>query len=195
MAGRRAGAGLVLAAVGLTAAGCLGGSTKTVTVGHPRTVTVTETVTTTGSVTSTKPCTGTQLAATFALIPNSAGAGQIAYALNVKNSSDSSCSVRGIPDGTLLTANGTGLPTHVKAAGDHGKPVILPPGASATAQARFSPDVASDGDSQSGACQPQAYTFELTTPDNGGVTEAPIKPPTSVCQQGTLHFEPFRYAG
>jgi hypothetical protein len=166
-----------------------------VTVGHARTVTITETVTTTGSVTSTKPCTGTQLAATFTLIPNSAGAGQIAYALNVKNSSDSSCSVHGIPNGTLLAANGTGLPTHVKASGGDGKQVVLPPGASATAQARFSPDVASEGDSQSGACQPQAHTFELTTQGSGGVTEAPIKPPTSVCQQGTLNFEAFDYTG
>jgi hypothetical protein len=27
------------------------------------------------------------------------------------------------------------------------------------------------------------------------VTEATLKPPTSVCQQGTLNFEPFGYAG
>ena len=193
MAGGRAGAGLGLALVGLTAAGCLGSSTKTVTVGRAHTVTITQTVTTTGSVTSTKPCTGTQLAATFDLIPNSAGAGQIAYALNVKNSSQSACSVHGIPKGTLLAASGTGLPTRVKASGADGKQVVLPPGASATAPARFSPDIASEGDSQSGACQPQAQTFELAT-QGGGVTEAPIKPPTSVCQQGTLNFEAFGYA-
>jgi hypothetical protein len=166
-----------------------------VTVGHAHTVTITETVTTTGSVTATKPCTGTQLAATFTLIPNSAGAGQIAYALNVRNSSDASCWVRGVPSGMLLAENGTGLPTQIGASDNQGKQVVLPPGASATAQARFSPDVASDGDSQSGACQPQAHTFELKTPGNGGVTEAPIKPPTSVCQQGTLHFKAFDYAG
>jgi hypothetical protein len=166
-----------------------------VTVGHAHTVTITRTVTTTGSVTSTQPCAGTQLAATFTLIPNSAGAGQIAYALNVKNSSDAPCWVRGVPSGTLLAANGTGLPTQIGASGNGGKQVVLPPGASATAQARFSPDVASEGDSQSGACQPQAHTFELKTPGSGGVTEAPVKPPTSVCQQGTLHFEAFDYAG
>jgi hypothetical protein len=33
------------------------------------------------------------------------------------------------------------------------------------------------------------------TGDGGGVTEAPIKPPTSVCEQGTLNFEAFGYAG
>ena len=193
MAGRRAGEGLVLAVVGLTAAGCLGSGAKTVTIMHTETITSTETVTTTGSVASAKPCQGTDLKATFALIPNSAGAGQIAYTLTVKNSSQIPCSVRGIPSGTLLGASGTTLPTNVKASGGAGKRIVLPAGASATAQARFSPDVAGDGDSQSGACQPQAHTFQLNL--SGGVTEAPIKPPTSVCQQGTLNFEAFDYAG
>jgi Domain of unknown function (DUF4232) len=193
MAGRRAGAGLVLAVVGLTAAGCLGSATKTVTIGHTQTVTSTQTVTTTGSVSGAKPCQGTDLSATFVVVPNSAGAGQIAYTLVVKNSSSSPCSVRGIPKGTLLGATGSELPTNVKAAGGAGKPVVLPPGASATAQARFSPDVAGQGDSQSGACQPPAHTFQLTA--GGGVTEAAIKPPTSVCEQGTLNFEAFGYAG
>jgi len=194
MAGRRTAAGLVLAAVSLTAAGCLGGGTKTVTVTHTQTVTSTKTVTTTGSVTSAKPCGGADISATFALVPGSAGAGQIAYTLTVKNTSQSPCSVHGIPQGTLLGASGTALPTHVKSAGGGSRRLVLPPGASATAQARFSPDVAGDGDSQSGACQPQAHTFQLNT-EGGGVTEAPIKPPTSVCQQGTLNFEAYTYAG
>jgi hypothetical protein len=151
-------------------------------------------VTTTGSVALAKPCLGTDLTAVLAVIPNSAGAGQISYTLTVKNGSQTPCSVRGIPQGTLLAANGTALPTHVRASGGAGRRVVLPPGASATAQTRFSPDVAGDGDSQSGACQPPAHTFQLTTA-GGGVTEAPIKPPTSVCQQGTLNFEAFDYAG
>lgn len=194
MAGQRAAAGLVLAAVALTAAGCLGAGTKTVTVTHTQTVTSTKTVTTTESLTSAKPCMGTQLAATFALVPNSAGAGQIAYDLTVKNTSASPCSVHGIPRGTLLGATGSALPTNVKSAGGGGRRLVLPPNASATAQARFSPDVAGDGDSQSGACQPVAHTFQLNA-EGGGVTEAAIKPPTSVCQRGTLNFVAFVYAG
>ena len=194
MVGRRAGAGLVLAALGLTAAGCLGSSTKTVTVTHPSgTVTVTTIATTTSSVSSAKPCLGTQIAGTFTEIPNSSGAGHIAYALAVKNTSSSSCTLRGIPQGTLLGATGTPLPTHVRAAGSRGKLIVLPPGASASAQAQFSPDVAGQGDSQSGACQPVAHTFQLAA--SGGVTEARIKPPTSVCEQGTLNFSAFSYAG
>jgi Protein of unknown function (DUF4232) len=181
-----------LAALALTGAGCLGGGTKTVTVTHTQTVTSTRTVTTTGSVTSAKPCAGTDLAATFTLIPGSAGAGQIAYALTAKNTSQSPCSLHGTPQGTLLGSSGTPLPTTVKSGG-RGPRLVLPPGASATAQARFSPDVAGDGDSQSGECQPQAHTFQLST-EGGGVTEAGIKPPTSVCERGTLHFDAFAYA-
>jgi Protein of unknown function (DUF4232) len=194
MAGRSAATGLVLAAVALSAAGCgLGGGTKTVTVTHTQTLTTTRTVTTTGSVASAKPCMGTQLAGVFVVVPGSAGAGQISYSLTVKNSSQIPCSVQGIPQGTLLGVSGTPLPTHVKSAGGGGRRIVLPPGASATAQARFSPDVAGTGDSQSGACQPAAHTFQLTA--SGGVTEASMKPPTSVCQQGTLNFEAFGYAG
>jgi hypothetical protein len=33
------------------------------------------------------------------------------------------------------------------------------------------------------------------TTTGGGVTDATIKPPTSVCEQGTLNFEAFDYAG
>jgi hypothetical protein len=165
-----------------------------VTVTHTQTVTSTKTVTTTGSLGGAKPCTGGQLVGTFVLVPNSAGAGQIAYALTLKNSSRSACLVRGIPQATLLGVSGAPLPTHVRSAGGGKRPIVLPAGASAVAQARFSPDVAGEGDSQSGACQPEAHTLRVTTA-GGGVTEAPIKPPTSVCQQGTLSFEAFGYAG
>jgi hypothetical protein len=178
----------------VTAAGCLGSGTKTVTVTHTQTVTSTKTVTTTGSVGGAKACAGTQLAATFALIPGSAGAGQIAYALTARNSSQSACSVRGVPEATLLGASGTALPTRIRPAGGGKRPIVLPPGASAVAQARFSPDVAGEGDSQTGACQPVAHTLQLTA-GGGGVTEAPIKPPTSVCQRGTITFEAFGYSG
>jgi Protein of unknown function (DUF4232) len=192
VAGRRAAAGLVLAAGALTASGCLGGSTKTVTITHTQTVTSTQTVTTTGSVSSAHKCLGSDLSGTFTEVPGSAGAGQIAYTLTMRNASSSPCSVHGVPTATLLGASGTPLPTHVKASGGS-RTIVLPPGASAMAQARFSPDVAGDGDSQTGPCQPTAHTLQVTA-DGGGVTEVSIKPPTSVCEQGTLNFEGFGYA-
>jgi hypothetical protein len=193
MVGRRARTGLVLAALGLTAAGCGLGSTKTVTVVETQTTTTTRTVTTSGS--GAKPCSGGQLAGDFSLVPGSAGAGQIVYALTLKNTSSSPCALRGIPHATLLGATGAALPTHVTAGGDGGtRRVVLQPGASAVAQARFSATVAGQGDSQSGTCQPEAHTLQVT-PVAGGVTDAAIKPPTSVCEQGTLNFESFDYAG
>lgn len=193
MVGRRARTGLVLAALGLTAAGCGLGSTKTVTVVETRTTTTTRTVTTNGS--GAKPCSGGQLAGNFSLVPGSAGAGQIVYALTLKNTSSSPCALRGIPHAALLGATGAALPTHVTAGGDGGRRrVVLQPGASAVAQARFSATVAGQGDSQSGTCQPEAHTLQVT-PVAGGVTDAAIKPPTSVCEQGTLNFESFDYAG
>jgi len=113
----------------------------------------------------------------------------------VTNTSESPCFVRGVPKATLLGASAVALPTHITAAGDGGTGrIVLQPGASAVAHARFSPDVAGDGDSQTGACQPQAQMLQVN-PDGGGATDAAIKPPTSVCQRGTLNFERFGYAG
>jgi Domain of unknown function (DUF4232) len=195
VAGRGAAAGLVLTAVALTAAGCGLGGTKTVTVTHTHTVTTTRTVTTTSSATSAKPCTGAQLTGAFTQVPGSAGAGQIEYALTLKNTSSRACSVRGIPKATLLGASGAGLPTHVAAVGGAGASrVVVEPGASAVADARFSPDVAGQGDSQTGTCQPQAHTLQVT-PNGFGFVDAAIKPPTSVCEQGTLAFSVYGYSG
>jgi len=193
MAGRRAAAGLALAAIGLTAGGCgLGGSTKTVTVTRTVTTKLTET---SKSVTAARPCLGTDLDGTFTVVPGSAGAGQISYLLTLKNASQNRCYVRGLPKATLLGATGSPLPTHVSGSdGTSGQRVVLEPGASAVATARFSPDVASPGDSQGGDCQPVAHTLEVT-PSGAGPTEVPIRPATSVCQQGTLKFEPYAYAG
>ena len=194
MAGRRAATGLVLAALALTAAGCGLGSTKTVTVTHTHTVTTTRTVTS-KSATSAPPCTGAELAGTFVLVPGSAGAGQIEYALTLTNTSQAACYVRGVPRATLLNATAAALPTHVTAAGGETPTrVVLQPGAASVAHARFSPDVPGQGDSQSGACQPQAHTLQVM-PNGGGVTDAAIKPSTSVCEQGTLNFEALGYAG
>jgi hypothetical protein len=195
MAGRSAGTGLVLAAFALIAAGCGLGSTKTVTTTSTQTVTTTKTVTTTPSA-AARPCTGASLTGTFTLVPGSAGAGQIAYSLTVKNTSHRACSLHGIPQATLLGSSGSPLPTHVRSANIGAGTavlVLLQPGASAVAQARFSPDIAGTGDSQSGSCQPTAHTLQVM-PNGGGVLDAPIKPPTSVCQQGTLNFESFGYA-
>jgi hypothetical protein len=196
VAGRRAGAGLALAAIALSAAGCgIGGSTKTVTVVHVRTHTVTATVTTTRTVTqssgSVGACTGAQLSGSFSAVPGSGAAGQIAYALTLTNTSGVACTLSGLPVATLLNASGSSLPTKVTGS-PHAPLLNLEPGDAAKATARFSPSVPGTGDSQSGACQPKAYTLQVT-PNGGGTVDAPIKPPTSVCERGTLNFSV--YAG
>ena len=186
MAGRRAGAGLALAAIALSASGCsIGGSTTTVT------TTVTRTVTTTRTVTqnSVSQCTGSQLSGTFAVVVGSAGAGQISYALKLTNTSSSSCSFSGLSTVQLLSASRSALPTTTV----DGSLIVdgeISPGGSVVADARFSPSVPGPGDAQTGPCQPKAYTLVVTL-TGGGTVDTPIKPPTSVCKRGTLNFGQF----
>jgi hypothetical protein len=192
VAGRRAGTGLALAAVALSAAGCsLGGSsgssTTTVTRTVTRTVTVTHTVTQSSGAPS--PCAASQLSGAFSVIPGSGAAGQISYDLNFTNRSSSSCTFQGASSAQLLSATGSPLPTHiVPAAGVGLAGAQLSPGVPTVVPARFSPSVPGTGDSQSGPCQPKAYTLEVTLNGGGGTVHAPIKPPTSVCERGTLNF-------
>jgi hypothetical protein len=177
----------LIGALALAVAGC--GGTKTVTV--TQTLTATRTVTTTAAPAAGAACTGGDLSATFALVPGSAGAGQIVYRLTVKNASQAACWLSGLPQAQLLDASGSPLPTHVvssrRGVGTAAR-LVLQPGEAATAEARFSPDVAGTGDKQSGACQPQAATLRLR-PNGGGTVDAPVQPPTSVCEQGTLQFD------
>jgi len=164
----------------LLAAGC--GSTKTVTV----TNTVTKTVTTTTAAPAV--CTGSDLSGSFDEQQGSAGAGQITYVLKLTNSSSAACSLSGFPQLLLLDANGSQLPTHpAPEPGAGAKTVTLKPGGSASYEARFSPDVSGTGDAPSGQCQPTASTLRVT-PTGGGTVDAPIKPPTPVCEQGSMRL-------
>ena len=170
-------------------AGC--GGAKTVTVTQTVTRTVTHTVTTTPAPAATPACTGSSLAGTFAGIPGSAGAGNISYRLTVTNSSNSACFVSGIPQLQLLDAQGGALPTSVTAA-QPGRAtaakIVLQPSASATSDARFSPDVPGVGEGQAGQpCEPVAHQLQVTA-TGGGAFVVPITPPTSVCEHGSLRM-------
>jgi hypothetical protein len=181
----------------LALAGCGGTKTLTVTntVTHVRTVTVT-TPTTTAVKPASSPCSGGALTGTFAVVEGSAGAGQIVYRLTLKNTGSSPCFVSGLPQVQLLGTTGNALPTSVSAAqagtGTAAK-ISLQPGDSATAEAQFSPDVNGTGDSTSGQCQPTATVLRVTAP-GGGTVDAPIQPPTPVCEKGSLHFKLFQAA-
>jgi hypothetical protein len=188
-----------LALVGVLAlAGC--GGTKTLTITNTLTQVHTVTVTTTApTTTAVKPasaaCSGDRLSGTFAVVPGSAGAGHIVYRLTVKNTASSQCYVSGLPQVQLLGTTGNALPTSVSPAqpgtGTAAK-ISLQPGDSATADAQFSPDVNGTGDSTSGQCQPTATVLRVTAP-GGGTIDAPIQPPTPVCERGSLHFK--NYSG
>jgi len=197
---RAALAGAVLVALG--AAGCGGSPTTTVTV--IRTVTVTQTTagsTTTGSTTtgrlSAAACTGQDLGGIFTVLAGSAGAGHISYLLRLTNTSSAPCFVSGLPAVQLLAKDGVALPTHESAARPGTQTaarVELPPGASATAQARFSPDVPGSGEPQSGPCEPIAITLRIEA-TGGGTVDVPIKPVTSVCEHGSMQFSLLSRAG
>ena len=180
--------------VAVLAAGC--GSTTTVTV--TQTTTTVKTVTKTTATTialpaSAPPCSGADLQATFTAIPGSAGAGQTGYELVVTNTSNASCQVSGLPVATLLDKTGGALPTNIRAAQPGQGSVaaaIVRPGHAAKTDARFSPDVSGAGEQQTGQCEPTAYTLRLLAQGTGTV-DAPIDPPTPVCEHGTLSFYGF----
>jgi Domain of unknown function (DUF4232) len=192
----------LLVPVAALLAGCsVGGGTTTVT--STQTVTVTRTVTTTApsgtTTSSTKPaagpCAAGSLQGSFDGIPGSAGAGQTSYRLTLTNTGATSCWVQGLPQVQLLGTTGGANPTNVTAAPPvQASPpkVSLAHGASATADARFSPDVAGTGDvNKPGApCEATSTVLRVTAP-GGGTLDAPIQPPTPVCERGSLRFTAF----
>lgn len=147
------------------------------------------------SAAGTPSCTGSQLSGTFKAVPGSAGAGNIVYALRLRNVSSSECFVTGLPKGRLLGKTGKPLPTHVRAAAPPGLAatvVRLKPGQTARATARFSPDVPGTGEPTAGTqCEPTAYAFRLTA-QGGGTTNVRLSPPTPVCEHGALAFSAYR---
>jgi hypothetical protein len=128
-------------------------------------------------------CVGAQLAASFTVVPGSAGAGNIVYRLRLTNASGRTCLLAGIPRLTLLAAKGTKLPTHTTGGTNT---VTLPPHSSAAAEARFSPDVPGVGEPVTGRqCEPTATWLVVA-----GSRRVRIRPATPVCEHGQLSFRP-----
>jgi hypothetical protein len=124
------------------------------------------------------------------MVPGSAGAGNIVYRLTLKNRSALPCTVTGLPSGQLLGRLHNPLPTHVRAANPGALTAVLVtllPGQSTVATARFSPDVPGPGETTMRRCEPPSYWFRVRA-QGGGITIVPVKPPTSVCEHGTLSF-------
>jgi len=139
-------------------------------------------------------CAGAQLAGTFRVVPGSAGAGNIVYALVLKNVSTHACSVTGLPQGRLLDKSGKALPTHVRAAFPGALSAVLvrlKPGSTTRATARFSPDVPGSGEPVAGLqCERTAYFFRVAAP-GGGTAKVKLSPATPVCEHGQLQFSAY----
>ena len=139
-------------------------------------------------------CTGSQLTGSFSVVPGSPGAGNITYALVLRNSSHATCDLTGLPSVRLLGKTGKPLPTHVQAAFPGALTAILvrlAPGQHARATARFSPDVPGVGEPTQGTrCEAVAYRLRVTA-KGGGTTTVAIHPPTSVCEHGRLLFSAY----
>ncbi len=143
---------------------------------------------------STAACKGTQLTGAFTAVKGSAGAGNISYALVLRNRSAATCTFTGLPSARLLGKTGKPLPTHVKAAFPGALAAVLvrlAPGERTRATARFSPDVPGVGEPTQGTrCEAVAYRLRVTAPGGGTVT-VPIAPPTPVCEHGQLLFSAY----
>ena len=128
----------------------------------------------------------------FAVVPGSAGAGNIVYRLSVHNGGSASCVLQGLPKLRLYALDGTPVPTHVLPDPRYvPTPFVLRPGKTASAMARFSPDVPGVGEpAVKGHCEPVAWTALVSA---GGTTLVlPLRRPTSVCEHGRLTFRPYR---
>ncbi len=186
---------LAVAAVLVLAVAACGG-TKTVTTSRTVTRSRTVTVTTQSGAPATAPCDGAGLAGTFNEQRGSGAAGQISYVLRLENTSAEACFLTGLPVALLIDEQGGSLPTNVQPAqpgqGTAAK-IVLQPRAAAIAIARFSPDVPGGSEQSDGPCEPRAFTLHLTI--GAGTLEAPVRPPTPVCERGTLFFSTFTPAG
>lgn len=128
------------------------------------------------------PCATGSLKVSFNLIAGSQGAGNVEYTLKVTNGGTASC-VLGKPTITLLSKTGAPLPSHSHAAKTS---VVVGAHAHIGWTYRFSPDVAGTGDNQTGQCQPTAYKVKVRFARASGSVVGPVRPPTPVCERGTL---------
>lgn len=137
---------------------------------------------------ATAGCTAAHLHGRFTMIPGSAGAGSVSYALRLQNVGGASCTISGRPGLQLLDARGRRLPTRVVA--DHpgtGTAILVTvrPHHRAVVTARFSPDMPSGGEGN--PCEPTAHSIRVTLPSPArGTLVAPVSPATPVCGHGRL---------
>jgi hypothetical protein len=136
------------------------------------------------------PCRGGALRGSFSAVAGSAGAGNIVYALRVRNAGTATCTLTGLPQLRLVGAHHVALPTHVTAAHPGQLTAVLvrvAPGGWASASARFSPDVPGPGEGNRKLCEPTAHAIRVGAP-GGGSALLPVKPATPVCEHGGMQL-------
>src|SRR5579872_3429362 len=129
-------------------------------------------------------CKASNLSGKFVVVPDSAGAGNILYTVQVRNRSKVTCFVYGVPGLRLIGKTGKNLPTSVTPFHPNALTAVkvtLKSGAYAAETARFSPDVPGTGEGHPGNCEPVSYKLRITIP-RGGSLIGPISPPTPVCE-------------
>ncbi len=134
-------------------------------------------------------CLAPQLGGSLSVIPSSRGAGNVTYALELVNRSETTCSLSGLARLQLFGRDHERLPTHVLLAGLAGQravTVVLRHGAPAWASARFSPDVPGIGEPVTGRCEATAYSVRVAETSPGSALVVPVRPPTPVCEHGTM---------
>jgi hypothetical protein len=132
------------------------------------------------------------LTGSFKVVPNSAGAGNIVYTLRIHKTGTGTCLLQGLPKVRLLGATGAPLPTKVvRDPRFTPKPFVLRAGHTASAQARFTPDVPGPGEPTKGtSCEPVAHTLRVVA--GAATVVVPVLPPTRVCVHGRMSFTPYR---
>jgi hypothetical protein len=162
-------------------------TTPSTTAAPPTTAAAATTTTTPGVA----RCVASKLKGSFLVIPGSAGAGHVEARVVLTNISSAPCTTFGYVGMQLLGASDTPLPTHVVRSPGSEPAITLAPGGSASATARFSPDIPGPGDAPSGACQPVAQGTEITPPNDTHFVVAPGLM-SSVCSQGTIDLNPLQ---
>lgn len=134
-------------------------------------------------------CQARDLTTVFAYLPGSAGAGHVGYELRLRNRSHHVCAVSGLPGLRLLGRHFGRLPTHVVPQNPGALTAVLVnllPGHAAFATARFSPDVPGPGEGNRRQCEPTAFYVRVRPPQSAHTLVGRVRPPTPVCEHGSM---------
>jgi hypothetical protein len=129
---------------------------------------------------------------TWRVVPDSEGAGHVAADLALRNTSGHPCTVTGYPGVSLLASNEHPLPTNVvKHQSAPVTTVTVAPGGWVHSEMRYSPNIAGDGEPQTGQCEPMTVHALAQLPGDSAWARITLDHPTTVCEKGTLEAKPF----